>query len=127
MATGGLRYWNDGRDVPDVMLALYDYPKTSTHPAFTLSLKVNFAEGAGDKPGFRFVGPEGVLTIGDNGVTLSRRQPPKEPGYTSDTFAKATQELFMKEYRAQVSRSRRQLQPRRDETYAAPRWYSEHR
>ncbi len=48
IASGGLRQWNDGRDVPDVMLALYDYPKTATHPAFTLSLKVNFAEGAGD-------------------------------------------------------------------------------
>ena len=36
IATGGLRFWNDGRDVPDVMLALYDYPKTSSHPAFTL-------------------------------------------------------------------------------------------
>jgi len=99
IATGGLRHWNDGRDVPDVMLALYDYPKTSTHPAFTVSLKVNFAEGAGDNTTFRFVGPEGVLTIGDNTVTLSRRQPVKEPGHTSDTFAKATQDASMKEYR----------------------------
>ena len=29
IASGGLRHWNDGRDVPDVMLALYDYPKTA--------------------------------------------------------------------------------------------------
>ena len=63
IAMGGLRYWHDGRDVPDVMLALYDYPKTSSHPAFTLSLKVNFAEGSGNDQAFRFVGPEGVLTI----------------------------------------------------------------
>src|SRR5216683_2308264 len=42
MATGGLRYWKDGRDVPDVMLALLDYPKTGTHPDFTLALRVNF-------------------------------------------------------------------------------------
>src|SRR3989442_3430579 len=99
-ATGGLRYWKDGRDVPDVMMALFDYPKTSTHPAFTLSLKVNFAEGAGDSQAFRFVGPDGVLTIGDNLVTLSRRQQPKEPGHTSETFAKAMQEQFLADYRA---------------------------
>lgn len=46
MSTGGLRHWKDGRDVPDVMLGIYEYPKTATHPAFNLSLKVNFAEAA---------------------------------------------------------------------------------
>ena len=33
--TGGLRYWKDGRDVPDVMLAMLDYPAQASHPAFT--------------------------------------------------------------------------------------------
>jgi len=37
MATGGLRYWKDGRDASDVMLALFDYPE-----GFNLSLRVNF-------------------------------------------------------------------------------------
>ncbi len=63
-STGGLRFWDDGRDVPDVMLGLYDYPKTDAHPAFTLALRVNFAEGAGESQAFRFVGPAGVITIG---------------------------------------------------------------
>jgi predicted dehydrogenase len=123
IASGGLRKWNDGRDVPDVMLALYDYPRAATHPAFTLSLKVNFAEGAGDAYVFRFVGPEGVLTIGDNSVTLSRRPPAREPGQTADTFARATQDAFMKEYRAKYP-EQPELQPRSDETYAAPARYS---
>jgi predicted dehydrogenase len=123
IASGGLRHWNDGRDVPDVMLALYDYPKSASHPTFTLSLKVNFAEGAGDAYVFRFVGPEGVLTIGDNSVTLSRRPPAKEPGQTAESFAKATQDAYMKEYRAKYP-DRPELQPRADETYAAPQRYN---
>jgi predicted dehydrogenase len=123
IASGGLRKWNDGRDVPDVMLALYDYPKTASHPAFTLSLKVNFAEGAGDAYVFRFVGPEGVLTIGDNSVTLSRRPAAREPGQTAESFAKATQDAYMKEYRAKYP-DKPELQPRADETYAAPQRYN---
>src|SRR5580765_4367628 len=123
IASGGLRHWNDGRDVPDVMLALYDYPKTATHPAFTLSLKVNFAEGAGDAYVFRFVGPEGVLTIGDNSVTLSRRPAAREPGQTAESFAKATQDAYMKEYRVKYP-DKPELQPRADETYAAPQRYN---
>ena len=123
IASGGLRHWHDGRDVPDVMLAMYDYPKTSSHPAFTVSLKVNFAEGAGDNTTFRFVGPDGVLTIGDNTVTLSRRPPAKEPGETSETFAKATQQEFLKEYRAKYP-DVPELRPRSDEMFNAPQRYN---
>ena len=124
MATGGLRYWKDGRDVPDVMLALYDYPKTPSHPAFTLALKVNFAEGGGSNQAFRFVGPEGTLTLSGAGVTLSRRPRSKEPGQTADTFAKATQEAFMKEYRAKYP-EQAELQTTDEEVYTAPSGYNE--
>jgi len=37
MAQGGLRFWKDGRDVPDVMLGMFDYPETAAHPPFSLS------------------------------------------------------------------------------------------
>ena len=124
MATGGLRYWNDGRDVPDVMLALFDYPKTATHPPFTLSLKVNFAEGGGDNQAFRFVGPEGTLTIAGGAVTVTKRPRASEPGHTSDTFAKATQQAFMKEYRDKYP-ERAELRPTREEVFAAPSGYNE--
>ena len=46
-ATGGLRYWKDGRDVPDIITGLYDYPATDKHPAFTLQMRVNFVDGGG--------------------------------------------------------------------------------
>lgn len=124
MATGGLRFWNDGRDVPDVMLALYDYPKTSAHPAFTLSLKVNFAEGAGESQGFRFVGSDGVITIGGGAVTVARRPRPKEPGQSADTFPKAVQEAFLAEYRAKYP-PQAELRSGTEEVYAAPAGYSD--
>jgi predicted dehydrogenase len=124
IATGGLRFWNDGRDVPDVMLGLYDYPKTATHPAFTLALRVNFAEGAGENQAFRFVGPDGVITIGGNATTLARRARPKEPGFTIETFPAATQEAYLKEYRAKYP-ERVELRPGSEEVYAAPQGYSD--
>jgi predicted dehydrogenase len=124
MATGGLRFWNDGRDVPDVMLALYEYPKTALHPAFTLSLKVNFAEGGGENQGFRFVGPEGVLTRGGPGVTLARHPRPTEPGYTVDTFPIALQQKILEDYHAKYP-PQAALQPANEEVYAAPAGYSD--
>jgi len=55
-ATGGLRFWKDGRDVPDVLLGMYDYPETANHPAFNLALRVNFVDGGAESSGFRFIG-----------------------------------------------------------------------
>jgi predicted dehydrogenase len=124
MSTGGLRFWKDGRDVPDVMLGLFDYPKTDRHPAFNLTLRVNFAEGGGDNSGLRFVGSEGVMTV-SNEVSLTKQARPAEPGFTIDTFPKATQEQFMKEYRAKYPDNGAQLLPLEVETYRAPRDYND--
>jgi predicted dehydrogenase len=123
-STGGLRFWKDGRDVPDVMLGLFDYPKTDRHPAFNLTLRVNFAEGGGDSSGLRFVGSEGVMTV-SNEVSLTKQMRPAEPGFTIDTFPKATQEQFMKEYRAKYPDTTAQLLPLEVETYRVPREYND--
>ncbi|MEJ7740492.1 MAG: Gfo/Idh/MocA family oxidoreductase [Chitinophagaceae bacterium] len=72
MATGGLRYWKDGREVPDVMLGMFDYPQTREHPAFNLSLRVNFVDGTGGTNYLRMVGSEGSMTVEWDKVTLFR-------------------------------------------------------
>ncbi len=46
-AMGGQRYWNDGREVYDLILGLLDYPETAAHPAFTLALQTDFEDGGG--------------------------------------------------------------------------------
>ncbi len=101
-ATGGQYFWKDGRDVPDLMLALLDYPKTEQHPAFTVSLKVNFESALPQESfGVKFVGSEGTMTTSFTDLTLSREPRETEPGYTIDTFAKATQEEFKRQYEKQ--------------------------
>jgi predicted dehydrogenase len=126
MATGGLRHWKDGRDAPDILLGLFDYPKTDRHPEFTLSLKVNFADGSAGEEAFRFVGPEGVLAINRDNITVSRREPDKEPGYSIGTFPKALQDAYLKDYRAKYPENKRELRGAREEVFTPPKGYSDH-
>ncbi|HWI89947.1 MAG TPA: Gfo/Idh/MocA family oxidoreductase [Flavisolibacter sp.] len=74
MATGGLRYWKDGREVPDIMLGMFDYPETRIHPAFNLSLRVNFVDGTGGTNYLRMVGSEGSMTVEWDKVTLYKNR-----------------------------------------------------
>jgi len=74
MATGGLRYWKDGREVPDIMLGMFDYPENEIHPAFNLSLRVNFVDGTGGTNYLRMVGSEGSMTVEWDKVTLYRNK-----------------------------------------------------
>lgn len=101
-STGGLRYWKDGRDVPDTMFGIIEYPKSDKHPEFTFAMRVNFKSSEPqERFGFKFVGSEGTITTDIRSVTLSRKPREKEPGYTTGTFAKAQQEAFLAEYRKQ--------------------------
>jgi predicted dehydrogenase len=94
MATGGLRFWKDGRDVPDVMLGLFDYPE-----GFNLSLRVNFVDGGQESEGLIFTGSEGTMQISGNSVSVSRTPREKEPGLTVDTFTYAMQKDITQAYR----------------------------
>jgi predicted dehydrogenase len=127
MASGGLRYWKDGRDANDVLLGLFEYPKTAAHPEFTLSLKVNFAAGGGGEDAFRFVGPEGTMSLGRDGITISKQEPEKEPGYTIDTFPKALQDAYLEEYHKKYPERKgdNALTNAREERYRPPQGYNE--
>jgi predicted dehydrogenase len=129
LSTGGLRYWKDGRDVPDVMLAMLDYPETAEHPAFNLALRVNFKCGmAREQFGFRFVGSEGTLLAGAT-VTVSKTAPETEPGYTIGTFPKGVQEEFLREYRTKYparEASPETMRPEQETVYSPPPGYNAH-
>ena len=128
-ATGGLRYWKDGREVPDVMLAMLDYPAGPRQPAFNLALRVNLKSSvATEQFGFRFVGSEGILLAGSS-VTLSKVPPEVEPGYTIGTFPKSVQDEFLRQYRIKyppVHPNADGMRPQEDAKYSPPPGYSAH-
>ncbi len=74
MAMGGLRYWKDGREVPDVLMGMFDYADTPEHPAFNLSLRVNFIDGTADSTYLRLVGNEGSMNVEWDKVTLTKNK-----------------------------------------------------
>ncbi len=128
-ATGGLRFWKDGRDVPDVFFGLYDYAeRAGEHPAFNLALRVNFVDGGRENSGFRFVGSEGILAVEDS-LTLTRTPRETAPGYTIDTFPKAVRDEFLVQYREKYPTTpvtAGNMRPDAVETFEAPDGYDDH-
>jgi len=126
-STGGIRYWKDGRDVPDVMLGLYDYPARGKFPAFNVTLRVNFIAGARENGGFKFIGSEGVLIL-DQGVTLAKQPRETEPGYSIESFPKPMQDAFMKQYREKYPMrpaAAENMRSSDEERFVAPAGYSD--
>jgi predicted dehydrogenase len=72
MATGGLRYWKDGREVPDVLLGMFDYPETKAHAPFNLALRVNFVDGTSGSTYLRMMGTEGSMDVTWDDVVLRK-------------------------------------------------------
>ncbi|WP_213806808.1 Gfo/Idh/MocA family oxidoreductase [Granulicella sp. dw_53] len=94
MATGAIRFWKDGRDVPDVLLGLFDYPE-----GFNLSLRVNFVNGGEESEGLTFTGSEGSMEVYNGAVVVARTPREKEPGYTVSTFTNEMQKRYLDQYR----------------------------
>jgi predicted dehydrogenase len=90
-ATGGLRYWKDGRDVPDVMLATMDYPETDTNPAFNFVLRVNFKSGVDESFGVKFIGSDGTMTVSFTDLDLEKVPRPEQFDYTISSFSNEMQ------------------------------------
>ncbi len=120
MATGGLRYWKDGRDALDVVLGLFDYPE-----GFNLSLHVNFVDGGAESEGFTFVGSEGTMEIGWTGLTITRVPRESAPGYTVESFSRAMRDQVIKEYHKKYPPHTGQDSLGDSEKYIAPKGYSD--
>jgi predicted dehydrogenase len=127
LATGGLRYWKDGRDVPDVIMGIYDYPETSKHSAFNLQMRVNFVDGSENGEGLRLIGTDGVIIMGWGDVKVIRHKINNDPGYggwdSYNTFTEAQQKEYEKWYKAKYPSTKSGI-IESDLEFKAPRNYS---
>src|SRR6516225_1600016 len=92
VATGGILYRHDGREVPDTLDALFEYDSFCVNMAGTF----NSASTAGQ--GIQFLGTEGSLSI-LLGAGMVEQPEYKREGYeySIDSWPKAMQEAFLNE------------------------------
>jgi predicted dehydrogenase len=115
---GGLRYWKDGREVPDVLLGTFDYPQSPEHPGFNLSLRCNFVDGTSGTTYLRIVGTKGSMDVKWEEVVVKLNNNAE----SDDPFMKEQAKL-----RGETQEGRAKILPPRETVYAAERsWKGAH-
>jgi predicted dehydrogenase len=129
-STGQLSYWKDGRNMPDVMAGVMQYGDTPEHPAFQLTLQVNFISGTGGEELTQFVGSEGVIIVKGNDLTVKHSIMPEAPGFggydSLFTFSKSMQAEMQKDYDARWTAAQKTKPTKDDIVFKAPAGYSDH-
>ena len=121
MASGGLRFWKDGRDAADVVLGLFDYRE-----GFNLSLRVNFVDGGEESEGLTFTGSEGTMDISGQTVSVNRVPREKGPGLFVNSFPEAMQKQIRGDYEKKYPKPHPDGPPAAGfEKYVAPAGYSD--
>lgn len=129
-SSGQLSYWKDGRDVPDVLVAIMDYPESKEHPAFQVMLRVNFISGGGDRSVVRYIGSEGVMEKTGNGVRINYSLMPKAPGIggwdSLNTYPQTMQEELLKRYNEKWTDEDKKRKVKQPVQYLAPAGNDDH-
>lgn len=129
-SSGQLSYWKDGRNMPDVMCGIMQYPECSEHPAFQMTLQVNFISGTGGQEVIRLIGSEGVMDVTGRQITVKHSLMPEAPGFggydSLFTFSKRMQEEMQRDYDARWTTEQRKKRTKDDIIYRTPAGYDEH-
>ncbi|MBL7815229.1 MAG: Gfo/Idh/MocA family oxidoreductase [Saprospiraceae bacterium] len=129
-STGQFSYWKDGRNLPDVMSGVMQYPDSPEHPAFQMTLQVNFISGTGGQEVIRLIGSEGIIDVKGNSITVKHSLMPEAPGFggydSLFTFSKSMQDEMQKEYNARWTPEQRKRKTKEDIVFKAPDGYSDH-
>jgi predicted dehydrogenase len=129
-SSGQLSYWKDGRDVPDVMTGILQYPETPEHAAFQLTLQVNFISGTGGQEIIKLTGEEGTIELKGNALTVHHSIMPKAPGFGGYdavfTYPKTMQDVLTQQYNQKYSEEDKKRPTKPDIDFKAPAGYSDH-
>ncbi|MGA7108026.1 MAG: Gfo/Idh/MocA family oxidoreductase, partial [Terracidiphilus sp.] len=92
-STGSLTHFNDGRDYPDLLATLYDYP------GVTVNLHCNQNNSAGEP--IIFYGREATMVISGNTLTVTPQDTSPQPeGYSLDGWTAEAKQEYLKTWHA---------------------------
>src|SRR5580658_7323762 len=91
-SSGGLFHFKDGREFPDLIETIYDYPN------FRVSLRCNLNNDGGEFIGF--YGTKGTLIIKDSTLSYKPQDTRPEPeGYSMGGWPRALREQYLRQWR----------------------------
>jgi len=112
------------------MTGIMQYDETPEHPAFQLTLQVNFVSGTGGSEVIRFIGDEGTIDISGDGLTVHHSIMAKAPGIGGwdalSTYPKAMQETLLQQYNQKYSHEEQKRVIKPDVVYKQPKDFDEH-
>lgn len=89
VATGGILRWKDGREVPDTLDALFEYPE-----GFHVNMAATFNNSSAPEQRMQFLGTDGTLTLIGNNLSVAEEEHREGYAYAIDSWPKALQEQF---------------------------------
>ncbi len=115
-STGSLTHFKDGRDFPDLLATLYDYPD------ITVNLHCNQNNAAGDLT--IFYGSEATMVIDGDTLTVTPQDTRPQPeGYSLNGWTVEAKQQYLKEWHAAHPATPAQLDE--VESYSATRGYDD--
>lgn len=116
MSSGSLTHFTDGRDFPDLLVTIYDYP------GVTVAIHCNQNNDAGES--LIFYGKQATMTINGNTLTVTPQDTSPHPeGYALNGWTAAMKQQYLEEWHAAHPDESTPL--REVETYSAPPGYND--
>jgi predicted dehydrogenase len=90
VASGGILFRKDGREAPDTLDALFEYPE-----GFNVNMGSTFNNASTPEQGMVFLGTQGSLTLQGGAMTIAAENPREGYKYSIDSWPAKLQEEFM--------------------------------